>query len=60
MEKSGIIVGSVLGATVILLVFAFVMIPPPSISPPEIIVSDGHGPSTVGVETPLSLAKDLS
>jgi len=60
MEKSGIIVGSMLGATVILLVFAFVMIPPPSISPPEIIVSNGHGPSTVGVETPLSLGKDLS
>jgi len=60
MEKSGIIVGSMLGATVILLVFAFVMIPPPSISPPEIIVSNGHGPSTVGEETPLSLGKDLS
>jgi S1-C subfamily serine protease len=60
MEKSGIIVGSMLGATVILLVFAFVMIPPPSISPPAIIVSDGHGPSAVGEETPLSLGKDLS
>ena len=60
MEKSGIIVGSMLGVTVILLVFAFVMIPPPSISPPEIIVSNGHGPSTVGEETPLSLGKDLS
>jgi len=60
MEKSGIIVGSMLGATVILLVFAFVMIPPPSISPPEIIVSNGHAPSTVGEETPLSLGKDLS
>ena len=60
MEKSGIIVGSMLGITVILLVFAFVMIPPPSISPPEIIVSNGHGPSTVGEETPLSLGKDLS
>ncbi len=60
MEKSGIIVGSMLGITVILLIFAFVMIPPPSISPPEIIVSNGHGPSTVGEETPLSLGKDLS
>src|SRR3989344_5848457 len=60
MEKSGIIVGSMLGATVILLVFAFVMIPPPSISPPEIIVSNGHGPSPVGEEPPLSLGKDLS
>lgn len=60
MEKSGIIVGSMLGATVILLLFAFVMIPPPSISPPEIIVSNGHGSSTVGEETPLSLGKDLS
>ena len=60
MEKSGIIVGSILGATVILLIFAFVMIPPPSISPPEIVVSNGHSPSSVGEETPLSLGKDLS
>lgn len=60
MEKSGIIVGSMLGATVVLLLFAFVMIPPPSISPPEIIVSNGHGPSTVGEQTPLSLGKELT
>lgn len=60
MEKSGIIVGSLLGATVILLAFAFVMIPPPSNSPPEIIVSNGHEPNAVGEETPLSIGKDLS
>ncbi len=60
MEKSGIIVGSMLGATVVLLLFAFVMIPPPSISPPEIIVSNGHDPSTVGEQTPLSLGKELT
>ncbi|HXV67200.1 MAG TPA: trypsin-like peptidase domain-containing protein [Nitrosopumilaceae archaeon] len=60
MEKSGIIVGSMLGATLVLLAFAFVMIPPPTISPPEIIVSNGHGPSTVGEQTPVSLGKELS
>ena len=37
MEKAGVIVGSILGATVVLLAFAFiVMFPAPSIEPPEI------------------------
>jgi len=61
MQKSGLIVGSLLGATVVLLVFTFVMIPPPSINPPaQIIVSNGHEPSTVGEETPLPVTRDLS
>ena len=61
MQKSGLIAGSILGATVVLLAFTFVMIPPPTISPPsEIIVSNGHDPSTVGKETPLPSSRDLS
>ena len=61
MEKSGLIVGSLLGATVVLLAFTFVMIPPPTINPPpQIIVSNGHDPSTVGEETPLPVTRDLS
>ena len=61
MQKSGLIVGSLLGATVVLLVFTFVMIPPPTITPPpQIIVSNGHEPSAVGIETPLPITRDLS
>jgi len=61
MQKSGLIVGSLLGATVVLLVFTFVMIPPPTINPPpQIIVSNGHEPSTVGTETSLPVTRDLS
>ncbi len=61
MQKSGLIVGSLLGATVVILVFTFVLIPPPSINPPsQIIVSNGHEPSAVGEETALPVTRDLS
>jgi len=60
MEKSSLIVGSILGATVALLAFAFVVIPAPSIGPPEIVVSNGHGGSTVGEEISVSVGRDLS
>ncbi len=60
MQKSGVIVGSILGATIVLLALTFVLIPPPTISPPQIIVTNGHGSSTVGEETPLPVTKDLS
>lgn len=60
MQKSGLLVGSLLGATVVLLAFTFVMIPPPTVNPPPITVTNGHEPSAVGVETPLAVTKDLS
>ena len=60
MEKSGIIVGGFLGATVLLIVFTFLMIPPATILPPEIIVSNGHPATTVGEQTPIRTNKDLS
>ncbi len=55
------IVGGLFGATVVLLVFSFVMIPPPSIPLPELIVTNGHepSPSIVGEVTPLPVKKDL-
>jgi len=55
------IVGGLFGATVVLLVFSFAMIPPPSIPLPELIVTNGHGPSPsiVGEVTPLPVKKDL-
>ena len=61
LEKSGMIVGGLFGATVVLLLFTFAMIPPPSIQLPELIVTNGHGPSPsiVGEVTPLPVKKDL-
>ena len=60
MQKSGVIVGSILGATIVLLALTFVLIPPPIVSPPQIIVTNGHESSTVGEETPLPVTRDLS
>ncbi len=61
MQKSGVIVGSILGATIVLLALTFVLIPPPTINPPpQIIVTNGHGPSIVGEETSLPVTRDLS
>ena len=60
MDKSGVIVGSALGAIIVLVVFAFVLNPPPTISPKELVVSNGHGPSTVGETTSLPKTKQLS
>jgi len=61
MQKSGVIVGSILGATIVLLALTFVLIPPQTISPPpQIIVTNGNGPSTVGEETSLPVTRDLS
>ncbi len=60
MEKSGVIVGSILGATVVLLAFAFLVFPAPSIGPPEISVTNGHGSSTVGEDISVSVGRDLS
>ena len=60
MEKSGIIVGGFLGATAVLVVFTFMMIPPATILPPEIIVTNGHSATTVGEQTPILTSKDLS
>ena len=59
MDKSGVIVGGIAGAVVVLVVFAFIMVPPPSMIKPEIIVTNGHDISTVGETTP-SYSKKLS
>jgi len=63
MDKSGVVLGSILGATAVLIVFAFVIIPPTGIEPPspkELILSNGHEVSTVGEITPLPQKKGLS
>lgn len=60
MEKSGIFIGGLLGATIVLLTFTFVIIPPPTFSPNDLISTNGHSVSKVGEETPIFGGKDLS
>ena len=60
MDKSGVIVGGSLGAISVLIVFALIMIPPNEIEKPEIVVTNGHGPSIVGEPTTVPSSKNLS
>ena len=48
MTKSGFIVGGVVGATVIILLFAFILIPSQEIGTPDLITSNGHDAITLG------------
>jgi len=59
LDKSGVIVGGIAGAVIVLVIFAFIMVPPPSMIKPEIIVTNGHDISAVGETTP-SYSKKLS
>ncbi|MDH3340652.1 MAG: trypsin-like peptidase domain-containing protein [Nitrosopumilus sp.] len=59
MDKSGILVGSLMGTVIALVLFTVLFISPPESLKPEIIVSNGHSPSTVGEVTPL-YSKKLS
>lgn len=59
MDKSGVFLGGVIGAAIAIGVFAVLLVSPPESIKPEIIVSNGHGPSTVGETTPL-YSKSLS
>ena len=42
MAKSGFVVGGIVGATAIILLFAFIIIPSQEIGTPELITSNGH------------------
>ena len=53
------IVGAALGSTIVLIVFAFVIMPP-DIPSKELIVSNGQGISTVGETTPIYEKRYLS
>jgi S1-C subfamily serine protease len=51
LAKSGFVVGGIVGATAIILLFAFVLIPSQEIGTPDIIVSNGHSATMFGDET---------
>jgi len=42
MDKSGVIVGGITGAVLVLVVFTILMIPQPNVIKPEIVVTNGH------------------
>ena len=59
MDKSSVIVGTALGSTIVLIVFAFVIMPP-DIPSKELIVSNSQGISTIGETTPIYEKRYLS
>ena len=59
MDKSGVFVGGAVGAAIAIAIFAVLFVSPPEPIKPDIVVSNGHGPSTVGEVTPI-YPKDLS
>ena len=48
MAKSGFVVGGIVGATAIILLFAFILIPSQDIGTPDLITSNGHDATTLG------------
>ena len=59
MDKSGVIVGGVIGIAITAVVFAVFFISPPESITPEISVTNGHSANIVG-ETTSIYSKDLS
>jgi len=60
LTKSGLIVGGVIGAAAVILIFAFVLMPAQQISTPDLIISNGHDVTKFGDETILSTKKSLT
>ena len=59
MDKSSVFVGGTIGAIIVVVIFAILFVSPPESMKPEIVVSNGHSPSTVGEITPF-YSKSLS
>ena len=60
MTKSGFIVGGVIGAAAVILIFAFVLMPAQQILTPDLIISNGHDVTKFGDETILSTKKSFT
>jgi S1-C subfamily serine protease len=59
MDKSGMLVGGAIGAVIVTVIFALILITPPTEIKSEIIVSDKPIPNAIGETTP-SYSKNLS
>jgi len=60
LAKSGFVVGGVVGATAIILLFAFIIVPSQEIGTPELITSNGHSTTILGDETSYSSKDNLT
>lgn len=59
MAKSGFVVGGIVGATAIILLFAFIIVPSQEIGTPDLITSNGHS-AIFGDETSSLTKKNLT
>ena len=60
MAKSGFVIGSIVGATAIILLFAFVFAPTQNMTSPELIISNGHDATSLGDENTLPIKRNLT
>jgi len=60
LAKSGFVIGSIVGAAAIILLFAFVFVPTQQMTSPELIISNGHDATSLGDENTLPIKKNLS
>ena len=60
MAKSGFVVGGLVGATAVILIFAFILIPSQEITTPNLITSNGHGSTILGDETSFFAKKNIT
>ncbi len=60
MAKSGFVVGGIVGATIAILLFAFIVIPSENVGTPELITSNGHDTTILGDETSYTAKGNLN
>ena len=60
MAKSGFVVGGIVGATAVILLFAFIIIPSENVGTPELITSNGHDTTILGDETSYTAKGNLN
>ena len=60
MAKSGFVVGGLIGATAVILLFAFIIVPSQEIGTPDLITSNGHSATILGDEISSSSKSNLT
>jgi len=60
LAKSGFVVGGIVGATAIILLFAFIIVPSQEIGTPDLITSNGHSAAILGDEISSSSKSNLT
>jgi len=60
LAKSGFVIGSIVGAAAIILLFAFVFVPIQDMTSPELIISNGHDATSLGDENTLPIKRNLT